>query len=123
MPGAPNDSTPMIRFEEVSKTFAGSDSPAIRSLSFDVPEGAIVTLVGPSGCGKTTALRLINRLIEPTGGRILIGGQDASSRPAHELRLGIGYVIQQAGLFPHRTIAHNIATVPRLLGWDRSRTS
>jgi osmoprotectant transport system ATP-binding protein len=78
-------------------------------------------LVGPSGCGKTTTLKMINRLIEPTSGTITIGGVDARSLPAHELRRGIGYVIQQTGLFPHKTIEANIATVPRLIGWERSR--
>jgi osmoprotectant transport system ATP-binding protein len=80
-----------------------------------------VALVGPSGCGKTTTLRLINRLIEPSGGRIEVGGVDIRSQPEHVLRRGIGYVIQQAGLFPHRTIAQNIGTVPKLLGWDKAR--
>ena len=80
-----------------------------------------MTLVGPSGCGKTTTLKMINRIIEPTSGRILIDGQDALAIPAHELRRSIGYVIQQIGFFPHRTIAQNIATVPALLGWDQAR--
>jgi osmoprotectant transport system ATP-binding protein len=93
----------------------------VGDLSLEVPAGELVALVGPSGCGKTTTLRLVNRLIEPTGGRIEVGGVDIRARPEHELRRGIGYVIQQAGLFPHRTIAENIATVPRLLGWDRQR--
>jgi len=80
-----------------------------------------VVLIGPSGCGKTTTLRMINRLIEPTSGRIEIQGEDVTDLPATDLRRGIGYVIQQVGLFPHRTIEANIATVPRTLGWDRSR--
>jgi osmoprotectant transport system ATP-binding protein len=86
-----------------------------------VPRGELVVLVGPSGCGKTTTLRMINRLEEPTGGEILLDGIDIRSRPTHELRRGIGYVIQQVGLFPHRTIGVNIATVPSLLGWDKDR--
>ena len=91
-------------------------------LSLTIPTGELVALVGPSGCGKTTTLRMINRLIEPTAGTIEVGGVDIGSLPEHELRRGIGYVIQQSGLFPHRTIAANIATVPRLLGWDKART-
>ena len=83
-----------------------------------MPAGELVVLVGPSGCGKTTTLRMLNRLEEPTSGEILIHGADSRSVPAHELRRGIGYVIQQVGLFPHRTIADNIGTVPKLLGWD-----
>ena len=87
-----------------------------------MPRGELlVALVGPSGCGKTTTLKMINRLIEPTGGRIEVGGADVASSPVHELRRGIGYVIQQAGLFPHRSVGENIATVPELLGWDKAR--
>jgi osmoprotectant transport system ATP-binding protein len=86
-----------------------------------MPANAITVLVGPSGCGKTTSLRMINRMIDPTAGRILIDGVDVKDRPAAELRRSIGYVIQHAGLFPHRTVVDNIATVPRLLGWDRRR--
>ena len=88
-------------------------------LSLAIPTGELVALVGPSGCGKTTTLRMINRLIEPTSGTIEVGGVDVRTLAEHELRRGIGYVIQQAGLFPHRTIAENIATVPKLLRWDR----
>ncbi len=90
-------------------------------LSLDIPAGELVALVGPSGCGKTTTLRMINRLIEPTRGTIEVGGIDVRSMAEHELRRGIGYVIQQAGLFPHRRIAENIATVPKLLGWPKAR--
>jgi len=106
----------------VQKTFPGAPSPAVGDLTFDVPTGEIVVLVGPSGCGKTTTLKMINRLIEPTGGTIEVFGTDIMSVSAPELRRGIGYVIQQIGLFPHRTIAANIATVPRLNGWDKTRT-
>jgi osmoprotectant transport system ATP-binding protein len=93
----------------------------VSSLSLDIDEGSIVVLIGPSGCGKTTTLRMINRLIEPTSGRILINGEDVTERPVADLRREIGYVIQQVGLFPHLTIAGNIATVPKMLGWDKQR--
>jgi len=112
---------PMIRLAGVTKVFPGTTVPAVGDLSLDVGEGEFVTLVGPSGCGKTTTLKMINRLIEPTSGRIEVGGIDALSIEPHELRRSIGYVIQQIGLFPHRTIAQNIATVPSLLGWKQSR--
>lgn len=111
----------MIRLEHVSKTFPGSASPAVGDLSFEVPEGEIVVLVGPSGCGKTTTLKMINRIIEPSSGGIWVAGVNAIDTEPHVLRRQIGYVIQQTGLFPHRTIAQNIATVPRLLGWERRR--
>lgn len=111
----------MIRLEGVTKTFSGSSTPAVTDLSIDIAEGEFVTLVGPSGCGKTTTLKMINRIIEPTSGRILIAGSDASELEAHELRRSIGYVIQQIGLFPHRTVEQNIATVPQLLDWDQHR--
>lgn len=114
-------SDPMIRLRAVEKRYPGTSAPAVQALDLDVPSGEIVMLVGPSGCGKTTTLKMINRLIEPTGGSITVDGQDIRSLPAHELRRGIGYVIQQTGLFPHRTIAQNIATVPRLLEWDDDR--
>ena len=110
-----------IRLDHVGKVFPGSEAPAVGDLSLEVPEGELVALVGPSGCGKTTTLKMINRIIEPTSGRIEVLGRDAHDQPVHELRRGIGYVIQQVGLFPHRTIATNIATVPKLLGWDKRR--
>lgn len=110
-----------IRLVGVSKVFPGSARPAVEDLSLDVPAGSLVALVGPSGCGKTTTLKMINRLIEPTSGVIEVDGVDARSVPAPELRRRIGYVIQQIGLFPHRTIEANIGTVPRLLGWDKAR--
>jgi len=112
---------PMIRLQDVSKVFPGTTAPAVDRLSLDVGEGEFVTLVGPSGCGKTTTLKMINRIIEPTSGRIEVAGRDALSVEPHELRRSIGYVIQQIGLFPHRTIAQNVATVPDLLGWDERR--
>jgi osmoprotectant transport system ATP-binding protein len=110
-----------IRIKDVSKVFPGAPAPAVDGLTFDIPAGEIVVLVGPSGCGKTTTLKMINRLIEPTSGVIEVQGIDIRRQPVHELRRGIGYVIQQIGLFPHRTIADNIATVPALLGWDKAR--
>ena len=113
--------TPLIRLENVSKSFGGSADAAVRNLTLEVEQGEVLVLVGPSGCGKSTTLRLINRLIEPTSGRIILNGEDVTRVDASELRRKIGYVIQQVGLFPHRTIAENIATVPKLLGWDKTR--
>ncbi len=112
-----------IKLEDVSKQFEGAATPAVTSLDLDIEEGSIVVLIGPSGCGKTTTLRMINRLIEPTSGRIDINGEDVTQRPVAELRREIGYVIQQVGLFPHQTIAANIATVPKMLGWEKQRIS
>ena len=103
------------------KRYPGQSEPAINDLSLTVPAGEICVLVGPSGCGKTTALRLANRMIELTEGDILLDGESIRTRPAAELRRGIGYVIQQIGLFPHLTIGENIAVVPKLLGWDKKR--
>src|SRR4026208_989424 len=94
---------------------------AVTALSMPSPAGSICVLVGPSGCGKTTSLKMVNRLIEPTQGRILIDGVDAGTRELTELRRSIGYVIQQIGLFPHQAIGDNVATVPRLLGWPKAR--
>jgi len=111
----------MIEFREVSKTYPGSDRPVVNDLSFEIPEGEVCVLVGPSGCGKTTSMRMVNRLIEPTEGEILINGEPNTSMSGTQLRRKMGYVIQQIGLFPHRTIATNIATVPSLLGWDKGR--
>ncbi|MEC3958351.1 ABC transporter ATP-binding protein [Nocardia sp. CDC153] len=110
-----------IVLDEVSKYYAGQPDPAVEAVSMTIPAGEIVVLVGPSGCGKTTTLRMINRLIEPSAGTISIGGRDAAAMNPDELRRGIGYSIQQAGLFPHLSVAKNIATVPGLLGWDRKR--
>ena len=110
----------MITFEAVTKRYAGG-TVAVDHLDLEIPAGQTMVLVGPSGCGKTTSLRMINRMIEPSSGRILLDGQDiAASNPA-ELRRGIGYVIQQSGLFPNRTIEDNIATVPLLIGWKKAR--
>ncbi len=112
---------PMIRLSGVTKVFPGSSDPAVDRLDLDVGRGEFVALVGPSGCGKTTTLRMINRIIEPTSGRIEIDGVDVLSLQAHVLRRSIGYVIQQIGLFPHRSLSENISIVPALLGWDRGR--
>jgi osmoprotectant transport system ATP-binding protein len=112
---------PMIALEGVSKTYPKQARPAVAELNLAVPEGAIVTLIGPSGCGKTTILKMMNRLIEPTTGRILLAGEDVTDVNADQLRRRIGYVIQQVGLFPHLTIADNIAVVPKMLGWDKAR--
>ncbi len=113
-------SASVITLEKVSKRY-GRDAVAVDDLSFTVEEGELCVLVGPSGCGKTTTLRMINRLIEPTSGRILIGGTDVLAMNPVLLRRGVGYVIQQGGLFPHRRVSDNVATVPRLLGWDKAR--
>ena len=110
----------MIELDGVSKHY-GVDSVAVAKLGLTVEDGELCVLVGPSGCGKTTTLRMINRLIEPSGGRILIDGIDVLKMDPVQLRRGIGYVIQQGGLFPHRRVADNVATVPRLLGWDKAR--
>jgi len=111
----------MIRLENVSKTFPGAPRPAVDRLDLDVPDGTTCVLIGPSGCGKTTTMRIVNRLIEPSAGRIVVEGQDVTHVDAVELRRRIGYVIQQVGLFPHMTIAQNVATVPQLLGWPGPR--
>jgi osmoprotectant transport system ATP-binding protein len=110
----------LITFDHVTKTYPGGTT-AVDGLDLEIPTGQTMVLVGPSGCGKTTSLRMINRLIDPTGGRILLDGQDIQQSNPAELRRGIGYVIQQAGLFPHRTIEDNIGTVPRLIGWPKPK--
>jgi osmoprotectant transport system ATP-binding protein len=112
-----------LELRDVSKRYVGAREPAIKELSITVPAGEVCVLVGPSGSGKTTAMRLINRMIEISGGDILLGGESVLERDPRELRREIGYVIQQIGLFPHETVAQNIATVPRLLGWDKQRTA
>ncbi len=119
----------VVEFDHVTKRYdaptgrdKGKPAPgAVNDLSLKVPAGKICILVGPSGCGKTTSLKMVNRLIEPTSGTIVIDGVDASTRELTELRRSIGYVIQQVGLFPHHTIGDNVATVPRLLGWPKAR--
>jgi osmoprotectant transport system ATP-binding protein len=111
----------VVAFEHVTKRYPGSDAPAVNDLTFTIPAGEICVLVGPSGCGKTTTMKMVNRLIEPTSGQITIDGQDVMTLPAVELRRRIGYVIQQVGLFPHLTVAENVAVVPRLLRWKEAR--
>ena len=112
-----------VSYRDVTKRYPGQTAPAISHLSLEVPAGEICVLVGPSGCGKTTAMRMVNQTVEITEGDILIGDTSVRDRDPTELRREMGYVIQQTGLFPHRTIADNIATVPNLLGWDRDRTT
>jgi len=115
-------SAAVVSLEHVSKRYGPAGGPlAVSDLSLTVPAGEICVLVGPSGCGKTTTMKMINRLIEPTSGRITIDGEDVMSLPAVELRRRIGYVIQQVGLFPHLTVAENVAVVPRLLRWPDAR--
>ena len=109
----------MIRFESVTKKYPGGGAIAVDNLDLTAPSGQITVFVGPSGCGKTTSLRMINRMIEPSSGRIWIDDRDTSKGSSSDLRRGIGYVIQNAGLFPHRTIVDNIATVPYLIGTDK----
>jgi osmoprotectant transport system ATP-binding protein len=113
----------MIRLDNVTKLYQGAAGPAVDALSLVVPEATTTALLGPSGCGKTTTLRMINRLVEPSGGRIEVAGRDIASVDPVALRRSIGYVIQQGGLFPHMTVAQNVATVPRLLGWDAARVA
>ncbi len=110
-----------LELREATKRYAGSDEAAVDHLSLTVGAGEICVLVGPSGCGKTTAMRMVNRMIDLTEGDILLDGRSIRERQPAELRREIGYAIQQIGLFPHQTVAENIGTVPRLLGWDRQR--
>jgi osmoprotectant transport system ATP-binding protein len=110
-----------LEFREATKTYPGASVPALCALSLEVPAGDLCVLIGPSGSGKTTAMRLVNRMIELTSGDVLLDGRSILDRPAADLRRGIGYAIQQIGLFPHQTVAENIATVPSLLGWERRR--
>ena len=110
-----------IRFETVSKQFANTQRPSVDDVSFQIDEGSFVVLLGPSGCGKTTLLKMINRLVEPTSGAIYVGDENILELDATELRRHIGYVIQQIGLFPHMTVAQNIAIVPDLLKWPKEK--
>jgi len=114
---------PPVAFQRVTKRYRGATEPALSELDLDVKSGEICVFVGPSGSGKTTAMRMVNRMVEITDGDILVGDRSVRDRSPAELRREIGYVIQQIGLFPHRSVADNIATVPRLLGWNRERTT
>ncbi|MBV8876959.1 MAG: ATP-binding cassette domain-containing protein, partial [Gammaproteobacteria bacterium] len=109
----------MIQIESLTKQYGATT--VVDQVSFSVERNSIAVIVGTSGSGKSTLLRMINRLVEPSGGRVLLDGKDTRSEPAHLLRRRIGYAIQGHGLFPHRTVAENVATVPRLLGWPEER--
>ena len=112
----------MIRLDHVTKTYPGTERHAVDDLDLEIETGMTVAMIGPSGCGKTTTMRMINRLETPSSGRVLVNGRDVAETDQKELRRSIGYVIQQVGLFPHMTIERNIATVPRLIGWDKAKT-
>jgi len=118
-----NSGASAVRYEGATKRYGDSTVAAVDALTLEVPAGEICVLVGPSGCGKTTAMRMVNRMVEISEGDILIGGESVRNRDAARLRREVGYVIQQVGLFPHRTIAENIAAVPQLLGWKKERTA
>lgn len=111
-----------VEFENVTKQFEGQKTPALNGVSVRIEEGEFVTILGRSGCGKTTMIKLINRLLEPDAGEIYLFGEPIAEKDAVKLRRGIGYVIQQVGLFPHLTVAENVATLPRILKWDKART-
>lgn len=111
----------MIKLEQVTKIYPRSTKPAVENVTLEVPEGETCVLIGPSGCGKTTTLKMVNRLIEPSSGKIILANKDVMEQDPVELRRSIGYVIQQIGLFPHMTIRDNIAVVPKLLGWNAAR--
>ncbi len=113
----------MIRLERVSKTFPGTALPSVDAVDLEVPDGTTCVLIGPSGCGKTTTLRMINRLIEPSAGRVIVEGEDVTRADPVQLRRRIGYVIQGIGLFPHLSVGDNVATVPRLLGWPKAKVA
>ena len=117
------DSGRSILLDQVTKRYPGQAKPAVDGITLEIPAGQIVMLVGPSGCGKTTTLKMINRLIEPTEGRIVLGDDDVTGIDDDELRRQIGYVIQAGGLFPHMTVSQNIAVVPKMLGWSKERIS
>jgi osmoprotectant transport system ATP-binding protein len=112
-----------VEFDHARKVYDDPDQPAIEDFSLQVPPGELTIFIGPSGSGKTTAMRLVNRMIELTAGDVRVDGVSVKDRPAAELRRGIGYAIQQIGLFPHLTVAENIGTVPKLLGWDDARVT
>ncbi|MGC1392694.1 MAG: ATP-binding cassette domain-containing protein, partial [Coleofasciculaceae cyanobacterium] len=110
-----------IRFENVFLKFPGASEPSVNGCTCEIESGQLVVILGPSGCGKTTLLKMVNRLYEPTSGTIYLDDTDVGKLPATKLRQQIGYVIQQSGLFPHMTVAENIAVVPKLLGWSRTQ--
>ncbi|MQA35985.1 ATP-binding cassette domain-containing protein, partial [Modestobacter roseus] len=112
-----------IRLDGVTKRYPGQDRPAVDEVSLEIPAGETVMFVGPSGCGKTTLLKMLNRLIEPTGGTIHLGDEDVTRQDPDQLRRRIGYVIQAGGLFPHMTVGTNVGMVPRMLGWDKERVT
>jgi osmoprotectant transport system ATP-binding protein len=112
----------VIRLENVTKIYPGMVEPAVNDITLEIPEGETCVLIGPSGCGKTTTMKMVNRLIEPSSGKIFVAGENVLHQDPVELRRNVGYVIQQIGLFPHMTIRDNVATVPNLLGWDTNRT-
>ena len=118
---SPSQRAATLELRGATKIYPGQDAPAVDDLTLEVPAGEICVLVGPSGCGKTTAMRMVNRMIDITKGDILLDGRSITERKPAALRREIGYAIQQVGLFPHLTIGQNIATVPRLLGWDKAR--
>src|ERR1700712_3580935 len=110
-----------VEFDHASKVYPGTDEQAIGDLTLEVPAGELTIFIGPSGSGKTTAMRLVNRMIELPSGDVRVDGVSVRDQSPAELRRGIGYAIQQIGLFPHQTVADNIATVPKLLGWDHGK--
>jgi osmoprotectant transport system ATP-binding protein len=116
-----DQATSSVRYEETTKRYGDATAPAVDRLTLEVPAGEICVLVGPSGCGKTTAMRMVNRTVEITEGDVLVGERSVRDRDPAQLRREIGYVIQQIGLFPHRTISENIGAVPQLLGWKKDR--
>ncbi len=111
----------MIRFEGAGKTYPGQAKAALDAFDLAVEAGTTCVLIGPSGCGKSTALQMVNRLVAPSAGRVLVEGRDVAGLDPIALRRRVGYVLQGVGLFPHRNVAQNVATVPGLLGWDRAR--
>src|ERR1700749_309560 len=112
-----------VEFDHASKIYPGTDAPAIGDLTLEVPAGELTIFIGPSGSGKTTAMRLVNRMIELTSGDVRVDGVSVRDQSPAKLRRGIGYAIQQIGLFPHLTVADNVGTVPKLLGWDGKRVT
>ena len=121
MPETSGTSGASIELQNLTKRYPGSPRPAVDNVTMEIKAGELVVLVGPSGCGKSTTLKMINRLIEPTGGRIRINGEDVTDIDPVKLRRKVGYAIQSAGLFPHMTVAQNIALVPKMIGWGKGR--